>query len=156
MSFPLSDAEHNAIKRRIEYAQEELVVAAAVRVDGATISFPRPGRHGDCLNWLARHGISRNDARDQGFLTNLGRFVDRAEAGRIVVAAGQGSPRLDPPGINPNGHLFSEDMWNDVDAEPHGPIDPRTIFGSDVRGGDFPKENELKQPLPPAPGEVGA
>jgi len=129
MSFPLSDAEHASIRARIE-APAELIVCAAVRYDGAIITFERPGRHGDCLNWLAYHGISRTEARDHGFMTNHGRYVGRAEAGRIVLASGQGSPRLDPPGINPNCHLFSEDMWNDVDAEPHGPIDPRTIFGA--------------------------
>jgi hypothetical protein len=43
---------------------------------------------------------------NQGFLTTHGRFVDRQEAGRIAVAAGQGSPR---PLCN--GNLFSEDLW---------------------------------------------
>lgn len=43
MAFPLSDAEHCWIKQRIE-SQQELIVAAAIRVDGATISFDRPGR----------------------------------------------------------------------------------------------------------------
>lgn len=127
MAFPLSDEEHNEIENRIE-SQEELIVAAAVRYDGAIISFPRPGRHGECLNWLSRHKISRDDARDHGFLTNKGRFVDRAEAGRIVLASKQGTPRMDPPEINPNLHLFSEDMWNDDIINPHTIVDPKDIF----------------------------
>lgn len=130
MAFPLSNDEHAAIKRRID-GQQELVVAAAIRLGGATISFARPGRHGNCLNWLSHHGLGRiNQEHDCGFLTNKGRFVDREEAGRIVQAAGQGSPRLDPPGINPKEMLFSEDMWNDVDLEPQGPIDPAAIFNT--------------------------
>lgn len=122
MAFPLSDAEHATIKSRIN-GQTEIVVAAAVRFDGAIISFERPGRHGDCLNWLAHHGVTRN-ARDHGFLTNRGRFVDRAEAARIVLASGQGSPRMDVP----VRHLFSEDMWNDRDVESAETVLPEGVF----------------------------
>lgn len=112
MAWPLPDEEHEAIITMITQAPE-LVVAAAVRYDGAVIMFPRPGRHGDCLNWLSRHGITRTEARDHGFTTSYGRYIERAEAGALVQASGQGTPRLLPAGINPNGHLFSEDMWND-------------------------------------------
>jgi hypothetical protein len=42
-------------------------------------------------------------------------LVDRKEAGDIVLATGQGSPR--PGKSNPNGHLFSEDMWHDLKKE---------------------------------------
>lgn len=127
MAFPLSNEEHDAIEARIE-AQEELIVAAAVRYDGAIISFPRPARHGDCLNWLHHHGIARNDARDHGFLTNKGRYVDRAEAGKMVLASKQGTPQMNPPEINPNLHLFSEDMWNDDIINRNSVIDPEDIF----------------------------
>lgn len=136
MAFPLSSAEHEAIKRRID-AQPEIVVAAAVRHDGAIIFFERPGRHGNVLNWLSHHGISR-DSRDHGFVTNRGRFVDRADAGRIVLAAEQGSPGGTPE-TNPHMHLFSEDMWNDDDWDDR-PVDPATIFG---------------QPLPQPPAQEG-
>lgn len=125
MAFPLTDAEHADIKSRIE-TQVEIVVAAAVRYDGAIIMFERPGRHGDALNWLAKHGVTRNDARDHGFVTNRGRFVDRAEAGRIVLDAAQGSPGGTPE-TNPNMHLFSEDMWNDRAREPTS-IKPEEVF----------------------------
>lgn len=125
MSFPLSDAEHAAIKARID-SQVELVVAAAVRFDGAIIMFERPGRHGNCLNWLACHGIGR-DARDHGFVTNRGRFVDRREAGRIVVASAQGSFGGNAEN-NPHGCLFSEDMWNEIDVEPVEAIQPEEVF----------------------------
>lgn len=128
MAFPLTDEEHRAIKARID-GQEELIVAAAVRYDGATIMFPRPGRHGDCLNWLARIGVGRRpngENHECGFVTNRGRFVGRAEAGRIVLANEQGSPGGTPIN-NPNMHLFSEDMWNE-DDEPSGPLHPATVF----------------------------
>lgn len=106
MAFPLSDAEHAAIKARID-GQRELVVAAAVRTAGVIVMAERPGRHGDCINFLHRLGC---DYADQGFVTNRGRFVDREEAALIVERAAQGSKRR---GIN---GLFSEDMWNDGDA----------------------------------------
>ena len=126
MAFPLSDEEHAKIKSRIE-GDDEIVVGAAVRFDGVTIAVERPGRHGDCLNWLHRHGIWRGQNHECGFLTNHGRFVDREEAGRIVIAAEQGEPGGNPTN-NPRMALFSEDMWNDHDSEPVGPIDAQTIF----------------------------
>jgi len=125
MAFPLTDTEHRAIRERID-GQDELIVAAAVQYDGATISFPRPGRHGDCLNWLHRYSL-KPEGRNHvcGFLTNRGRFVGREEAGRIVLAAEQGSPGGTPEN-NPRMALFSEDMWNE-DEEP-AYIDPAEIF----------------------------
>ena len=124
MAFPLTDAEHRSIRERID-GQDELIVAAAVRFDGAIISFPRPGRHGECLNWLAHRGMNRS-WHDCGFLTNRGRFVGRKEAGRIVLAAEQGSPGGTPEN-NPHMALFSEDMWNDHDVEPEY-VDPLEVF----------------------------
>lgn len=126
MAFPLTDAEHAAIKQRID-GQTEIIVGAAVRYDGATISFARPGRHGDCLNWLHHHGIGRGQQHDCGFITNHGRFVDRQEAGRIVLDTGQGSPGGSPYN-NPTMALFSEDMWNDSDVTPTAPIKPEEVF----------------------------
>lgn len=126
MAFPLSDEEHRAIEDRID-GQVELIVAAAVHFDGATISFPRPGRHGECINWLHHHGIGRGSNYDCGFVTNRGRFVGREEAGRIVLSNHQGSPGGTPKN-NPRMSLFSEDMWNDERSQRHGPISPQTVF----------------------------
>lgn len=108
MGFPLSDGEHVYIRRRIE-DQGELIVAAAIRSRGIIVMVERPGRHGNCINVMHSLGL---DYTDQGFITNRGRFVDRQEAARIAVAAGQGSPR---EGVG--GNLFSEDLWNDADDE---------------------------------------
>lgn len=126
MAFPLSDAEHAKIKSRID-EQEELIVAAAVRYDGLTVSVERPGRHGDCINWLHHHGIGSGGHYECGFLTNRGRFVGREEAGDIVLAAEQGAPGGNPEN-NPRRALFSEDMWNDSDDENRAEISAETIF----------------------------
>lgn len=126
MVFPLSNEEHLAIKERID-SQVELIVAAAVRFDGATISFPRPARHQQAISWLHWKGLREPDGcYECGFLTNTGRFVDRKEAGRIILASGQGTYREGY--TNPHGHVFSEDLWNDVDMEPQGPIHPASVF----------------------------
>lgn len=121
MAFPLSDAEHAAIKARID-GQEELVVAAAIRWGGLVVMVERPGRHGNCINQMHGNGMAH---ADHGFVTNRGRFVDRQEAAKIVKAAGQGSTRDFGPGYPDS--LFSEDMWNDWDVSPRAPIDPETI-----------------------------
>lgn len=118
MAFPLSDAEHATIKARID-GQQELIVSAAIRCDGVIVSVERPGRHGNCINFLWRRGV---DQSDQGFLTNRGRFVGREEAAEIVQASGQGSKRDDING------LFSEDMWNDWDVSPRTAINAEDIF----------------------------
>jgi hypothetical protein len=118
MAFPLSDAEHANIKARID-DQVELIIAAAIRCEGVIVMVERPGRHGDCINFMHHKGLAHDD---HGFVTNRGRFVGRKEAAEIVVASGQGAPR---EGYE---HLFSEDMWNDWDVSPRGPIDPRSIF----------------------------
>lgn len=81
----------------------EAITTAAVRAGELIVTIERPGRHGDCINFLNRYGL---DYMDQGFLTTHGRFVDRVEAGKIAVAAGQGAPRPQC-----NGNIFSEDMW---------------------------------------------
>lgn len=117
MAFPLSEDEHDLIQRRID-GQLELIVAAAVLHDGAIIMVPRPGRHGNCINWLSHHGIGRGQNYECGFVTNRGRFVERLEAGRIVLANQQGSPGGTPEN-NPHMALYSEDMWNDLDEPKH-------------------------------------
>lgn len=120
MAFPLSDTEHATIKAQIS-AQPELIVAAAVRLtEGRVLMVERPGRHGDCINWLHRLGADRSD---HGFITNRGRFVDHVEAAHLVQETGQGSPRSDLHG------LFSEDMWNDWDTQPTDLIDPAKVKG---------------------------
>lgn len=111
MVFPLEPKESDAIQARIN-AQEELIVAAAIKtVEGAVIFFPIPGRHGESINFCSKYGIKPADGRhyECGFITNHGRFVDRVEAGEIVLASKQGTYSTHPN--NPTKSLFSEDMW---------------------------------------------
>jgi len=104
--FPLTEEEHNYIEASIQ-AIDEIIVAAAVRYGHQVVFVERPGRHHDSFIPSLKAG----DNYDCGFVTSRGRFVSREEAGKIVLEAGQGSPRSGKS--NPNGHLFSEDMWHD-------------------------------------------
>lgn len=107
--FPLTEREHNFIEERIQ-AIPELIVAAAVRYSHQIVFVERPGRHHDSF-------INRGKGVEGecGFVTSRGRFVGRVEAGRIALTNWQGSPR--PGKSNPNGCLFSEDMWHNSSIE---------------------------------------
>lgn len=81
----------------------ERIVAAAVRgVDGLTQTLPPPHRHKDLVTLLPSGLYATGE---QGFLTSLGRFVDREEAGRIALAASQIRKLHWPP------DLYTEDLW---------------------------------------------
>ncbi|MBO9710509.1 MAG: hypothetical protein J7521_20100 [Caulobacter sp.] len=110
MAFPLTHAEHRAIEASIQ-ALPELIVAVAARTPLGTITRERPARHGDLWALLPK-GLNPSDCDVvHGFMTSRGRFVDRQEAAKIVLASGQGTPRIHE-GYAPA--LFSEDMWLDL------------------------------------------
>ncbi len=106
----------------------ERILCAAIYVDTGeahparrSYTYPATGlvftgwRHGDCYTTLnawaerlteeerATIGEEQLCGRRQGFLTSLGRFVDREEAARIAVAAGQVNPKVTG--------LMSEDLY---------------------------------------------
>lgn len=87
----------------------ETIVAAALKVDNLIVSAPPPARHHTLLfalhNTYGKRG-PRVGPSDQGFVTSAGRFVQRDEAARLAVAAGQ----ILKPKFQPNA-LFSEDLW---------------------------------------------
>lgn len=92
----------------------EIIVAAAIQIDGLTMSLPRPARHVHVLRLAVnRSGEDSNvliGREKQGFLTSAGRFVGRVEAKRIALAAGQ--PMIDRGQIAYRGpELFSGDWW---------------------------------------------
>jgi hypothetical protein len=61
-------------------------------------------RHADALVYLAKNGILGVNNLTQGFITSQGRFVDRAEAKKIAIKAGQIAESEFP-------QLYSEDLW---------------------------------------------
>lgn len=84
------------------FAQQETIVAAAIKVGKMTISAPPPARH-HRWNYNRKTVVQPSG---QGFLTSAGRFVGREEALKLALAAGQ----LLKPNFQPD-QLFSEDLW---------------------------------------------
>ena len=86
----------------------ERIVAAAIQIQGVTISLPRPARHGTVLaaaDWYLKTSPGQEV---QGFLTSTGRFVNRIQARHIADIAGQNPGHS---GGRHNPELFSEDLW---------------------------------------------
>lgn len=90
---------------------KERIVAAAIQIEGITISLPQPARHAQVL--FCAMDICRDDtahfAACQGFLTSEGRFVNRVQAKHIAHIAGQ--EQLRPERERHETQLFSEDLW---------------------------------------------
>jgi hypothetical protein len=88
------------------------IIAAAVRVEGVTLSMPPPARHYNIVNTLCGTLGFPEHTRyappdDQGFLTDDARFVGREEAKQIAKAAGQ----LKPEARAYMKELYTEDLW---------------------------------------------
>ena len=82
--------------------QEYIWWAAIQRSDGVVVC----GRdHAECIS-KSPMGTCKAGS-EQGFMTSLGRFVGRVEAGEIAWAAGQ--IRSDPEGAI----ILSEEIWRD-------------------------------------------
>lgn len=106
------DAEREAIEREATAAaSRERIIAAAVQVEGVTISLPLPARHGQVLAAMDAMHLPEYQLHraTQGFLTSTGRFVNRVQAKQIAHMAGQ--PQLRPEHERHQRDLFSEDLW---------------------------------------------
>lgn len=86
----------------------ERIVAAAIQIEGVTISLPRPARHGTVLAAADWYLKTQPGQEVQGFLTSTGRFVNRIQARHIADIAGQKPGRS---GGRDNPELYSEDLW---------------------------------------------
>lgn len=86
----------------------EHIVAAAIQVEGLTLSLPQPARHGQVMHSAERGGLPRYaiNGATQGFITSTGRFVNRVMARHIAHMAGQ-----EPRSTGGDVELFSEDLW---------------------------------------------
>lgn len=80
---------------------------AIMMSDNIFFCLPKPKRHHHILHMLARAGITlRHNRKDQGFVTNEGKFVTREEALIIAREAGQLLPCHEH-----ETQLFSESVW---------------------------------------------
>lgn len=106
------DAEREAIEREATAAaSRERIIAAAVQVEGVTLSLPLPARHGQVLAAMDAMHLPEYQLHRacQGFLTSTGRFVNRVQAKQIAHMAGQ--PQMRPEHERHQRDLFSEDLW---------------------------------------------
>ena len=89
---------------------ERIVAAAIIFRNVDVICFLQPpARHHTIINKLA-NAIPESlwpvcNGDETGFITSTGRYVDRIEAGRIAIAAGQTKALAHGPA------LYSEDLW---------------------------------------------
>ena len=83
------------------------VVRAAIRDNTGTVhSLPPPARHCDVLHSMFEKGIRGSFLDGQGFELEDGTFVNRVEAGKAAIEAGQIKELA-----YTNDELFSEDLW---------------------------------------------
>lgn len=81
--------------------ETEIIVKAAIWFGGKVYSLAPPARHPD----IVRHFGGFGGPTQYGFLTNDNMFVNRLEAMKIAVSAGQLLAPSDKP------ELYTEDLW---------------------------------------------
>lgn len=82
----------------------EKIDCVAMKYLDDVVSLPKPARHHDLIS-LAHQANKDTRLYEQGFLTTMGRFVDRMEAAEIALNSEQIESLKFPP------DLFSEDLW---------------------------------------------
>lgn len=83
----------------------ELPIASAIKFLGGIVI---ARRHHNCLEELYKYGGNKQLIVVQGFWTNTGRFVDRAQAFKLMQDAN--IPSVDPDGYR-GKVLYSEDLY---------------------------------------------
>lgn len=85
---------------------ERVVCVAILHADGRRFALPRPARHHQVIALMGPAYLERRGEHVQGFITSLGRFVNRRRARQIAELAKQLSARAwRAP------QLTSEDVW---------------------------------------------
>lgn len=89
--------------------EKHRITHVAIRFGGKVWSLPRPNRHHHVIRHIAEStGVSHVDSRDrdQGFLDQEGRYLDRKQALEVAREAGQ--LRAD---VEVQDQLYSENLW---------------------------------------------
>lgn len=84
----------------------EHIIAVAIKYDNRIWQLPRPKRHHDVMRSIG----GMFGPHIEGFISSTGEFVNRTEAMRIAVAAGQ-LRRRSGPEYYQGPELYSEDLW---------------------------------------------
>lgn len=83
-----------------------MITHVAIKYNGRIYSLPAPNRHHHVIRMIG--GIS--GPHIEGFLCDLGLFMDRIAAMRHAMLYDQVLPRT-KPGCYKGDELFSEDLW---------------------------------------------
>jgi hypothetical protein len=86
---------------------EEVAAAAIIDAKGKIFTMPPPARHDNLIREMVRRGDRPPIIGEQGFMTSLGRFVDRVEARMIADRARQVRRPLRVAGRE----LYAEELW---------------------------------------------
>lgn len=81
------------------------IVAVAIKANGLIMTRPAPARHHDILKRMPEGMARASVPSDQGFITDGGKFLGRADALVIARQAGQLLKETH------HRELFSEDLW---------------------------------------------
>ena len=82
-----------------------MIVGVAIKFKGKLYTLPRPNRHHNVIKMIVEETHGPVHENEQGFVTDVGRFLTREEAVRYAIASGQ------LPTIFRRERLFSEDLW---------------------------------------------
>ena len=102
----------NVLKSKQEFKKywEEInileIIHAAIKTDGGNICI---GKNHSEIFQKAEKGYFKKKGKTQGFLTSEHKFVDRKEAAKIAIKAGQ----ISKDSIKDGEALVSEDLWVD-------------------------------------------
>lgn len=83
-----------------------MITSVAMLYKGSIVVVPRPGRHHDIIEVLARGGEPTPVVGEQGFVNENGNFLNRKEALCEAIRCNQLIRKT-----NPKDRLFSEDLW---------------------------------------------
>lgn len=91
-------------------SQLEIIVGVASKAYGKLYQLPKPYRHHDLLDIMfkERGGVETVCADEEGFITSLGRYVDRVEGFSIASKANQ---ILQDRHHKGQIELYSESVW---------------------------------------------
>lgn len=92
------------------HSDNEMIEAVAIQYsDGRIETLDRPNRHHHIIKKVYYETGEKCTSHlcIQGFITNTGRFVSRAEARLIAIDSGQ----VNPEDTLHRVELFSEDLW---------------------------------------------
>jgi hypothetical protein len=85
------------------------IVAAAILHHGTVYWADQPARHHHIAHRMFEMGLNDDCETEQGFITDVGRFVRRKPA--CVIADKAGQLNVHRPKTMPEHTLFSEDLW---------------------------------------------